>query len=106
DSFAFEEVSRQIAAARRMLEERVQAFVGLQQFSGRTELVWYRQGKSLRVRNGRELLSSLSAVCDEVYDKAPRIQNELVNRRALSSAAAAARTRLIENIFCSSSKPL
>jgi len=106
DSFAFEEVSRQISAARRMLEERVQAFVGLQQFSGRTELVWYRQSKLLRVRNGRELLSSLSTVCDEVYEQAPRIQNELINRRALSSAAAAARTRLIESIFSSSSKPL
>ena len=106
DSFAFEEVSRQITAARRMLEERIQAFVGLQQFSGRTELVWYRQGKSLQIGNGRELLSTLSRVCDEVYDQAPRIQNELVNRRALSSAAAAARTRLIERIFNSSSEIL
>jgi len=105
DSFAFEEVSRQIAASRRMLEERVQAFVGLQQFNGRTELLWYRLGQPLDVAEGRQLLATLSDVCDEVYHDAPRIHNELVNRRVLSSAAAAARTRLIENIFTSASKP-
>lgn len=105
DSFAFEEVSRQIAASRRMLEERVQAFVGLQQFNGRTELLWYRLGQPLDVADGRQLLAKLSDVCDEVYHEAPQIHNELVNRRVLSSAASAARTRLIENIFTSSSKP-
>ncbi len=57
------------------------------------------------ISNGRDLLSYLSVVCDEVYSKAPKIQNELVNRRTLSSAAAAARMRLIEGVFTSSSKP-
>ncbi len=37
---------------------------------------------------------------------APRIQNELVNRRSLSSAAAAARMRLIERMFSNASEPL
>jgi hypothetical protein len=105
DSFASEEVSRQIAASRRMLEERIHSFIGLQQFTGRTELLWFRRNESLAISNGRALLSYLSNVCDEVYSKAPKIQNELVNRRSLSSAAAAARTRLIEGIFSSSSKP-
>lgn len=105
DSFAAEEVSRQIAASRRMLEERIHSFIGLQQFTGRTELLWFRRSQPLAISNGRELLSYLSDVCDEVYSKAPKIQNELVNRRSLSSAAAAARTRLIDGIFSSSSRP-
>lgn len=104
DNFAAEEVSRQIALARRMLEERIHSFIGLQQLTGRTELVWFRQSQSLEIGNGRDLLSYLSVVCDEAYDKAPKIQNELVNRRSLSSAASAARMRLMQGIFTSSSK--
>jgi hypothetical protein len=99
DRYAAEEVSRQIAASRQIMEKRIHAFIGLQQFTGKTELQWFRQNKVLIVNSGRELLSQLSAICYEIYPKAPRILNELVNRRTLSSAAAAARMRLIERIF-------
>lgn len=106
DTYAAEEVSRQIVASRHMLEKRVQAFIGLKQFASRTELQWFRQCRRLDITNGRELLSYLSQVCDEVYDQAPRILNELVNRSSLSSAAAAARQRLIERVFKFSTEPL
>lgn len=106
DPYAAEEVSRQIRASRQMLEKRIQSVVGLQQFSGRTELQWYHQNQQLDIRNSTELLSYLSSVCDEVYDMAPRILNELINRRSLSSAAAAARMRLIERIFEHPNEPL
>lgn len=106
DPYAAEEVSRQIAASRQMLEKRVQAFIGLKQFAGKTELQWYRQCRQLGIHSGRQLLSYLSQVCDEVYNQAPKILNELVNRSTLSSAAAAARQRLIERIFKFSTEPL
>jgi hypothetical protein len=106
DRYAAEEVSRQIAASRQTMEKRIHAFIGLQQFTGKTELQWFRQNKMLLVNSGRELLSQLSTICNEIYPKAPRILNELVNRRTLSSAAAAARMRLIERIFTYSSKHL
>jgi len=104
DSFAAEEVSRQIAGTRRALTDRLRTFVGLQRLGG-SELQWYSNGKRLPISSGRELLSHLSSVCDEVYPQAPRVPNELINRRLLSSAAAAARMRLIEDIFAGSSKP-
>ena len=47
----------------------------------------------------------LSDVCDELYPQAPRILNELLNRQVLSSAAAAARQRLIERIFSAADQP-
>jgi len=105
DTFAAEEVSRQIAVSRQLLEQRVHAFIGLQQFTGKTELQWFRQNKSIEIGSGRELLSYLSHVCDEVYPQAPKVSNELINRRLISSAAAAARMRLMEAVFSSSSKP-
>jgi hypothetical protein len=84
------------------LERRIQALVGLKQFGEGMVLDWFRQRQRLTVRNGRHLLEELSSIFDETYLLAPRVRNELVNRRSLSSAAAAARMRLIERMFTDS----
>ncbi len=99
DKFAREEVSRQKAAARLQLEKRIQSYVGFKHFTGQMMLEWFHKGCPLNIKNGRELLSALSEIFDRVYNRAPRIHSELVNRRSLSSAAAAARMRLIERMF-------
>ena len=44
-------------------------------------------------------MAELSKIFDETFRDGPRIHNELVNRRALSSAAAAARIRLVKLMF-------
>jgi hypothetical protein len=106
DKYAREEVSRQKAAARAQLEKRIQDFVGLQQLGGQMMLDWFRGGRRLKIRNGRQLLETLSEVFEQTYPDAPQVQNELVNRRALSSAAAAARMRLIERMFAYANMPL
>jgi hypothetical protein len=46
--------------------------------------------------SGAELLQFLSEQCDRIYNKAPRVLNELINRRYPSSAAVGARTKLVE----------
>ena len=99
DKYAREEVSRQKAAAQSQLEKRIQNFIGWQQLSGHMMLDWFCMGRMLKVKNGRHLLETLSQIFDETYHLAPHIQNELVNRRNLSSAAAAARMRLISRMF-------
>jgi hypothetical protein len=99
DKFGREEVSRQRQAARTQLERRIQAQVGFKQFGERTSLAWFHLGKPLEVKDGRHLLSELSRICELTFEDAPRIHNELVNRRSLSSAAAAARMRLVFKMF-------
>jgi hypothetical protein len=99
DKYAREEVSRQKASAQEQVEKRIQNFIGWQQLGAGMMLEWFREGKPLDITNGRHLLETLSGMFDETYRLAPRIQNELVNRRNLSSAAAAARMRLIERMF-------
>lgn len=99
DKYAREEVSRQRQAARAQLERRIQSLVGFKQFGEHANLDWFHLGQRLNVQDGRHLLEELSRICDETYLLAPRIHNELVNRRGLSSAAAAARMRLIERMF-------
>lgn len=106
DCYAAEEVSRQVAASRKTLEKRIQSFIGIRQFAEETTLKWFHQGNPVAINSGRELLSRLSDICDTIFNKAPYIHNELVNRRSISSAAAGARMRLIERIFKYSSEPL
>ena len=102
DKFAREEVARQKAAARIQLEKRIQSYVGFKHFTGQMMLEWFHEGRPLQIKDGRDLLSRLSRIFDEMYSSAPRIQSELVNRRNLTSAAAAARMRLIERMFTDS----
>ncbi|MEH0021518.1 MAG: hypothetical protein V6Z89_17825 [Desulfobacter sp.] len=104
DRFAAEEVSKQIDFSRKSLLKKINSFIGLRQFSGGLDLEWYQCGKQLEISSGRQLLKVLSDIVDRVYECAPIIKNELINRAQLSSAAAAARMRLIESLFRSPEK--
>lgn len=106
DKYACEELSRQKAGAHLALEKRIRDFVGWNQFNEETSLAWFHQGLSLKIQTGRQLLKHLSRICDETFPDAPIILNELVNRRSLSSAAAAARMRLVERMFSHGDIPL
>jgi hypothetical protein len=105
DKYAREEVSRQRAITRSQLEKRLQSCIGWKQLNGPMMLEWFHKGRPLTVTNGRQLLEALSRIFDDMYSQAPHIQNELVNRRYLSSAAAAARMRLIERMLTDMATP-
>ena len=105
DNYALEEATRQLTAARQVLNKRLQSYVGLRQFTETLGLNWFYRGLPIELSTGRVLLEKLSTICDNLYPSAPKIQNELVNRHALSSAAAAARLRLIERLLRQSSEP-
>jgi hypothetical protein len=68
--------------------------------------VWYYQGKAQDVRTPNAAAQLLSRVMDCLYPYSPRIKNELINRRSLSSAAAAARRNLVERMLTQPSDPL
>lgn len=106
DEYAREEISRYQEQAANQLQKSIQDYIGLNRLSGETSLKWVYKEKELLIRTGRQLLTRLSDLCDDIYDLAPRIQNELINRHNLSSAAAAARMRLVELMFAKADKPL
>lgn len=64
---------------------------------------WVRAGSELQFESARSLSAAISDACDLVYKSAPIVKNELINRRQLSSAAAAARRNLIEQMLTHSS---
>jgi hypothetical protein len=65
---------------------------------------WLYQGEKANLSSQRDLNDLLSRVCDEVYNATPIWRNELINRRSLSSSAAAARRNLIDAMFEHSSE--
>jgi hypothetical protein len=104
DRFAREEVELNLAEARNRLQTQIQGFIGLNRVTGRSTLTWFYRGENLKFETGRLVLNWLSTLCDNVFTKAPRIKNELINRQNISSAAKAARMRLIELMFLNSDK--
>lgn len=99
DHYAASEVARQVAAARQALATRLLTFFGVADGEEAHAITWARGGQPVDVVPGRGLLRGLSDICDGLFPESPLILNELLNRRALSSAAAAARMRLIERMF-------
>jgi len=104
DRFGREEVQLHLQEARNRLQNQIQEFIGLNRVSGRSTLSWFYKGKE-EAPTGRRILSWLSEICDQTFENAPVIKNELVNRHNLSSAAAAARMRLLELMFSNPDKP-
>jgi hypothetical protein len=94
------------AVARRELRSRLAAVedrIGIESqrlFSpnGQTghNTFWFHHGIRQEMPSARTLANFLSEICREVYPATPVLRNELVNRRHLSTAAAAARRNLIE----------
>lgn len=57
--------------------------------------IWSHEGSQIKFESSRQLMVYLSDVFDRVFNKAPVVTNELVNRNKLSSSAASARKALL-----------
>jgi hypothetical protein len=63
---------------------------------------WFWQGKRLELATRRALQHQLSTVLETVYDQAPWIKNELVNRNKVSGQANGAKNKLIAALLTKS----
>lgn len=104
DRYAREEVTRQVARAERYFRERLAGLDNLDLPIG-DAMTWVSGKDEVNLEPGRELLKFLSEQCDRIYNKAPRVLNELINRRCPSSAAVAARTKLAEAMATAPDQP-
>jgi hypothetical protein len=93
DSVARREVLSRLSEAERLVSQEVSRLMDGGPQSG---CEWFHQAERLQVRSSADLSRRISEICDTVYEYAPIVQNELINRRNLSSAAAAARRNLLE----------
>lgn len=93
DLVARREVATRIAEAERQLRSELGKLL-----SGEVACDWLHSANALQIGSARDLARTVSDLCTMAYSKAPGIQNELLNRRQLSSAAAAARRSLMEGM--------
>jgi hypothetical protein len=100
DQVARREVATRIAHAERQLRGEVGKLL-----AGNGACEWLRGPKAIKIESARALAETVSELCTEVYSKAPVIQNELLNRRQISSAAAAARRSLMEAMATKGAEP-
>ena len=105
DPYARQEVSRQRDAAHTRLKNRIADLIDLRGHSGKMRLSWFSEGKPLKISTGKQLLKHLSEVCRRIFPQSPNVQNELINRQNLSSAASGARMRLIRAMLERESEP-
>lgn len=103
DRFAAAEVSRQIATISQVLDSRLEDYIGFRKempTENRNRIKWFTGSAPARALNkGLSLQTFLSDHFDRLFNKAPLISNELVNRHSISSAAAAARQQLFKRIL-------
>ena len=104
DRLARNEVSRQLALAEARLSRSLEAALDIRGAAA-NKICWIHRGGRKPVGSGRMLIALLSEICDSAFALSPRVRNELINRRTLSSAAARARFLLIEGLAASADKP-
>jgi hypothetical protein len=99
DRTARNELQARLAKAEAAVERILQAFFDASAVRSASTASrgckWYRKGERIEVNSERALQEYISQICDEVFDRAPVLRNELINRRHLSSSTAAARRELI-----------
>ena len=99
DRVARREISLRIAEANQLLLRNLDNLLDPRDEPLGSGCLWIQGGRRAEVRSPVEVSQLLSDVCDQVYPDTPRIRNELITRRSLSSAAAAARRNLVERML-------
>lgn len=106
DAIRNDRAARRELAARR--EEAEQAFSAEWERLFRAEPgadKWWRLGQQFAIDGERQFAQLLSEMAASVYHASPHIRNELINRRQVSSAAAAGRRNLIEAMLNRAEEP-
>lgn len=87
------------------IQQHLEMAFGSQQLAEAVTCRWFYRGQEVTPQVGSRLAAFLSVVCDDLYEMTPRLWNELINRRRLSSQAAAARRNLIEAMLTRPHQP-
>jgi hypothetical protein len=100
DDLARGEVQRRIEAAQRALGSLLRPLSRPQD-----QGCWIHNGELVEIGERGALSRILSDSCRRHFHKAPILRNELINRDKLSTAIAAARSRLLEAMLAHPTKP-
>jgi hypothetical protein len=104
DVYARGHVNREIKRCENHLEKELYYLAQLRNAPERQAAIfWIDINGAVRNANAG-ILPHLSDRCDRVFNRAPRVANELINRRVTSAAASRARSDLIEALATAADK--
>lgn len=103
DAQAAAEIDRRLNDLQMALVDRMESLLGFAGDDPDPQVSVFRSGVRMPAPRAIHLL--VSECCDALYPDSPLLQNELINRHSLTSAAAAARQRLIEAMFVHGETP-
>ncbi|MEZ0396313.1 MAG: hypothetical protein ABWK53_07810 [Anaerolineales bacterium] len=106
DPVARREWRTRLAAIEQTIRTELDEAFNLHQISALHGCQWFHSGRDVSPKVRRGLSALLSEICDALYPDSPRLWNELLNRRELTSQGAAARRTLIEGILTRAEQPL
>ena len=99
DRVARREMSLRISDAEQMLQRSIEGLLDPRDEPKGSGCLWIHRGRQVEVVTHADVSQLVSEVCDKIYAKSPRIRNELIVRRSLSSAAVSARRNLVERML-------
>ncbi len=106
DPVARQEVKARLRQAIERLESLAGSVLGLRGYSLDVSACEWVQGGTLHeLHSARSFSQWISKLCDQVYNQAPVLRNELLNRDHLSSSAAKARRNLLEAMLSREGEP-
>ncbi len=105
DRAARRELGLRIADAEQLLRVNVHCLLDPRADPVGSKCLWYYHGVEQPMHSPVEISQLLSHVCDKLYSDAPRIRNELIVRRSLSSQSAGARRNLMEAMLTRAAQP-
>jgi len=103
DPVARREVRTRAGMLETLIRNELQLTLSTNRLTNPTGSRWFHGGMAFSTSNG--LSHVLSTICDALYPGTPRLWNELINRRTLSSQGAAARRNLIEAMLTRADQP-
>ncbi|MGF1514876.1 MAG: hypothetical protein ACFB5Z_14435 [Elainellaceae cyanobacterium] len=101
DGIARREVKQRLVEAERLLDDTVRQALDW----GRGGNRCWIDGAVVSLSSTRAFQSALSNLCDRTYPQTPILDNELINRRVLTSQGAKARRELIEALLAHDDRP-
>ena len=87
------------------LAEIVGAFSAAYTHPGQGNMTWWHCGKNIPLARKSQLSEKLSKICETVYTKAPRINNESINKNTLSGTARNSRAKILAGLLANELSP-
>jgi hypothetical protein len=79
-----------------LVQNEIERTFSLHRLSDSSSCHWFYRGDKVIVSTGQSISHLLSNICNTLFCSSPKIWNEIINRRLLSTQGAAARRNLLE----------